>query len=76
MISLPFQNNTNFEIGPYDRTQNVLNVQPVVPLAGGRIITRTILPILCSLTSRWNPGRAADWATFSSRLSTRLRQRA
>ena len=26
MISLPFQNNTSFGIGPYDRTQNVTNI--------------------------------------------------
>ncbi len=46
LISLPFQNNTNFGLGPYDRTQNVLNIQPVIPIAKGRIITRTIIPIL------------------------------
>jgi hypothetical protein len=31
MISLPFQNNTNFGIGPDDDIQNVLNIQPVWP---------------------------------------------
>jgi hypothetical protein len=46
LISLPFQNNTNFGLGPYDRTGNVLNIQPVIPLSGGRIITRTIAPIV------------------------------
>ena len=45
-VSLPFQNNTNYELGPYDRTQNVLNFQPVIPLKGGRVITRTILPFV------------------------------
>ena len=30
MISLPFQNNTNINMGPNDRTQNVLNIQPVI----------------------------------------------
>jgi len=25
LISLPFQNNTNFNVGPYDKTQNILN---------------------------------------------------
>jgi hypothetical protein len=33
LISLPFQNNTNFDVGPRDRTQNVLNIQPVWPLS-------------------------------------------
>ena len=31
LISLPFQNNTNFKFGPQEKTQNVLNVQPVIP---------------------------------------------
>ena len=46
LISLPFQNNTNFGLGPYDRTNNILNIQPVVPFADGRIITRTIAPVV------------------------------
>ena len=48
MISLPFQNNTSFGLGPYDRTQNVLNIQPVYPISGKKwnIITRTILPVI------------------------------
>ena len=29
LISVPFQNNTNFNFGPEGGTQNVLNVQPV-----------------------------------------------
>jgi hypothetical protein len=50
MISLPFQDNINFNYGPNeDRTQNLLNIQPVIPLMGGRIITRTIFPLL------WQP---------------------
>ena len=31
LISVPFQNNTNFDIGHTDNTQNVLNIQPVYP---------------------------------------------
>jgi hypothetical protein len=27
MMSFPLQNNTNFNVGPYDRTQNILNIQ-------------------------------------------------
>jgi hypothetical protein len=49
MISLPFQNNTSFGIGPYDRTQNVLNIQPVIPISLGEkwnLITRTIIPVI------------------------------
>ena len=31
LISLPFQNNTLFGIGPNDEIVNVLNIQPVIP---------------------------------------------
>ncbi len=57
LISLPFQNNTNFGIGPDDETQNILNIQPVWPF---------------TLNEKWNlitqdnpagciPARCADW---------------
>jgi len=48
MYVLPFQNNTQFGIGPDDRTQNVLNIQPVIPLSISEktnLIVRTIIPI-------------------------------
>ncbi len=31
LISVPFQNNFNFGVGPEDKTQYVLNIQPVLP---------------------------------------------
>ncbi len=49
MISLPFQNNTNFDYGPEDGTQNVLNIQPVWPFKlndDWNFVTRTILPVM------------------------------
>ena len=48
MISVPLQNNTYFGIGPNERTANVLNIQPVIPLKVGdwNVITRTIVPIV------------------------------
>jgi len=49
LISLPFQNNTNFNLGPNNRTQNILNIQPVVPFnlsEKWNLITRTIAPII------------------------------
>ena len=49
MISLPFQNNTNFDYGPEDGTQNVLNIQPVWPFElndDWNFVTRTILPVV------------------------------
>jgi len=49
LISVPFQNNTNFDIGPWERTQNILNIQPVIPFTlndDWNLITRTILPVV------------------------------
>lgn len=49
LISLPFQNNMNFDYGPDDDIQNVLNIQPVWPFSFGEdwnLITRTILPVV------------------------------
>jgi len=52
MISVPLQNNSNFAIGPFDRIQNVLNIQPVIPVRLGEnwnLIVRWIIPIV------WQP---------------------
>lgn len=49
VISLPFQNNTNLNFGPDKGTQNILNIQPVIPISVNEewnIITRTIVPIV------------------------------
>jgi hypothetical protein len=49
MISVPIQNNTNFDFGPREKTQNVMNVQPVIPFSiseNWNLITRTIVPII------------------------------
>lgn len=49
LISVPFQNNTDFGIGNHNRSRNTLNIQPVVPFSlseGVNLITRTIIPIL------------------------------
>lgn len=49
LISLPFQNNTNFGYGPDDEIQNVLNIQPVIPFhlsENWNLITRTIAPVI------------------------------
>ena len=49
LISLPFQNNTNFDIGRSDNTQNVLNIQPVYPAhlnQDWNLIIRPILPVI------------------------------
>ena len=48
MISLPFQNNTLFGVGPDDDVANVLNIHPVIPFTVGdwNIINRTIVPVI------------------------------
>lgn len=62
MVSVPFQNNTNFNWGPEKGTQNILNIQPVYPIsvnADWNIITRTILPVI------WNPSMGPDTGSKS-----------
>jgi hypothetical protein len=52
LISVPLQDNTNFGIGPYDRNQNVLNIQPVIPIhitENWNLIIRWITPVI------WQP---------------------
>jgi hypothetical protein len=48
LISLPLQNNTYFGIDPADKSANVLNIQPVVPVGLGdwNVINRAILPVI------------------------------
>jgi hypothetical protein len=49
LISVPFQNNFNFNTGPEKRSVWVLNVQPVVPIKltdDWNLITRTVVPII------------------------------
>lgn len=49
LISVPFQNNSDFGFGEYNRTKNTLNIQPVVPFGLGdkvNLIVRTIIPII------------------------------
>jgi hypothetical protein len=60
MVSIPFQNNTNFNVGPQSGTQNILNIQPVYPIEINKdwnLITRTVLPLI------WQPGSAPGQGT-------------
>lgn len=57
LYSFPFQNNTNFNTGPNKGTQDILNIQPVIPIhvnADWTVITRTILPLV------WQPSYAPE----------------
>ena len=52
LISVPIQNSASFGIGPFGRNQNVLNIQPVVPINVSQdwnLIIRWITPIV------WQP---------------------
>ena len=49
MISVPFQNNFNFHVGPHNQLQDILNIQPVIPITLDRdwnLITRWITPVI------------------------------
>jgi hypothetical protein len=52
LISVPVQNNSNFGVNPGYRTQDILNIQPVIPLnlsQNWNLIIRWITPIV------WQP---------------------
>ncbi|QLH42513.1 MAG: hypothetical protein HWD59_07185 [Coxiellaceae bacterium] len=49
LISLPFQNNTNYGLGKYNRTQDILYAQPLLPFnlnPNWTIYSRTIIPYI------------------------------
>ncbi len=49
LVSVPFQWNINLETGPQEKTQHVLNIQPVLPFELNEnlnLITRTIVPLI------------------------------
>lgn len=49
LISVPFESNFNFGVGPNDDLQSILYVQPVVPFRLSKdwnLITRTIIPLI------------------------------
>lgn len=52
LISVPFQSNTYLNVGKVNKTEEVLNIEPVIPIELNKdwnIITRTILPVI------WQP---------------------
>jgi hypothetical protein len=49
LISVPFQNNTDYGIGRAEGTRNTMNIQPVVPISLGEkvnLIARVIVPVV------------------------------
>src|SRR6476620_5308374 len=54
LISVPVQNNSNFGVGTDDRIQDVLNIQPVIPVPISKslnMIARVITPIVYQPTT-------------------------
>ena len=52
LISVPFQNNTAFDIGPFSRIQDALEIEPVIPVhltKNWMLINRIIQPLV------WQP---------------------
>ncbi len=47
LISLPFQNNTTFGVGPAEAVTNTFNIQPIYPIGNDKftIINRFIMPV-------------------------------
>jgi len=49
LISIPFQNNTDYGIGVLKGSRNTMNIQPVIPIAINKnlnLITRYIIPVV------------------------------
>lgn len=76
LISIPFQNNIDFNIGPNNRTRNTLNIQPVIPFKisdNWNVITRTIFPVVYQPDITQNSGGEFGLGdtTFTAFLSPR-----
>jgi hypothetical protein len=59
LISVPLQNNSNFGIGPYNRTGDIFNIQPVIPVKLSEkvmLINRIIQPIVWQPYAQQNTG--------------------
>ena len=70
LISLPFQNNTNFNYGPRGHIQNVLNIQPVIPVGlneDWNLVTRTILPVISQ--PGFEPGEGTTFGLGATQAS-------
>jgi hypothetical protein len=56
---VPLQNNTNFDSGPFNRTQNVFNIQPVIPVnisSYWKVIVRIVQPVVSQPYPNQNTG--------------------
>jgi hypothetical protein len=65
LISVPFENSSNFDVGPGDDYANVLSIKPVVPVSffntDWTLVNRAILPIVYQ---GWSvDGDDGEWGT-------------
>jgi hypothetical protein len=70
LISVPFQNNWNYNFGPRKKNQYNCNIQPVWPFALGDdwlLITRTIVPVVSNPSLV--PGDDRDWGLGNTLFS-------
>jgi len=73
LISVPFQNNVNLNDGPFKQNQNILNIQPVIPIdlsPDWNIITRTIIPLISQ--PALFPGQARVYGIGPAQISAFL----
>jgi hypothetical protein len=76
VISVPFQNNLNFGVGPHNGTQDILNIQQVIPFHlndDWNLITRTILPLVWSPSSE--PGHSVPFGLAPTTITAFLSPR-
>jgi hypothetical protein len=60
IVNVQVENNTSYLIGPHERTQNVLNLQPIIPLALGKKLE---LVVLNRIPLVWSPNVAMPTGT-------------
>lgn len=81
MYSLPFQNNSTYNVGDRNRTHNVLNIQPVIPISINEninLINRIILPVITQpygedgVTSSTGVGDISYTAWFSPTKASKI----
>jgi hypothetical protein len=68
LISIPVQGNSSFNVGPYDRTQNILNIQPVIPLPlsqNWNLVARIVQPIVWQPYSKQSSGGVSGFGDMN-----------
>lgn len=76
LMSIPFQNNMVWGIGPNDGSQNILNFQPVIPVSISRsitIINRIVFPVVAqfNVTGQGESQNSLGDLQYSIFISTR-----